>query len=261
MKRYILLFIGFFILFIIGCEEKREGTPRLLVFSKTMGFEHASIPAGIAALEKLGQQNAFTIDATKNSGVFTDENLSKYSAIVFLSTTGNILNPTQQAAFERYIQAGGGFMGIHAATDTEYDWDWYNKLVGGQFLSHPKGTPQANFIIQDKNHPSTEFFTDTIWNRTDELYNFKNLNNEVNVLITVDEATYEGGENGAYHPMAWYHEFDGGRAFYTAGGHTDESFSEELFLKHILGGINYVIGKNLVLDYSRATTPIANIQP
>lgn len=241
---------------ISACNQKRQGNPKLLVFSKTMGFEHASIPKGIAALEKMGQENGFSIDTTKNGALFTDENLAQYSAIVFLSTTGNVLNHQEEAAFERYIQAGGGFVGIHAATDTEYDWGWYNKLVGAQFLSHPAGTPEADFIIKDTNHGSTEFFTDSIWHRTDELYNFKNLNEDVNVLVTVDESTYEGGENGDYHPMAWHHEFDGGRAFYTAGGHTDESYSEDLFLKHLLGGINYAIGKNLELDYAKATTQL-----
>lgn len=255
MKKFILGAIC--LLFIsIGCEKKRQGPPKLLVFSKTEGFKHASIPAGIAALEKLGKENGFSIDTTKNADLFTDENLKQYSAVVFLSTTGNVLNASQEAAFERYIQAGGGYVGIHAAADTEYDWGWYNRLAGAQFLSHPAGTPEADFIIKDKNHPSTSFFTDTIWHRTDEMYNYKNIYDGVNVLVTIDESTYEGGQNGDNHPMAWYHNFDGGRAFYTAGGHTDESYSEALFLKHLQGGIDYAIGKNLELDYSKATSQI-----
>ena len=121
-----------------------------------------------------------------------------------MSTTGNVLNHKQEAAFERYIQAGGSFVGIHAATDTEYDWGWYTKLVGGQFLSHPSGTPKANFIIRDVNHPATEFFTDSVWHRVDELYNFKKLNADVNVLMAIDESSYEGGENGNNHPCLLY---------------------------------------------------------
>ncbi|NKI32704.1 ThuA domain-containing protein [Croceivirga thetidis] len=253
MKKLVLGVLGL-IFILASCEKKREGEPKLLVFSKTMGFKHASIPAGIGALEKLGQENGFQIDTTKNADLFTDDFLKEYSAVIFLSTTGDVLDARQEAAFERYIQAGGGYVGIHAAADTEYDWGWYNKLAGAQFLSHPTGTPNADFIIKDKNHPSTTFFTDTIWNRTDEMYNYKNIYDDVNVVITIDESTYEGGENGDNHPMAWYHEFDGGRAFYTAGGHTDESFSEELFLKHLLGGIQYAIGDNLVLDYAKATS-------
>lgn len=240
----------------ISCEKKRSGEPKVLVFSKTMGFRHASIPTGISAIRELGATHGFIVDATENAESFTEENLEQYSAVIFLSTTGDVLDAPQEAAFERYIQSGGGYVGVHAATDTEYDWGWYGKLVGAYFESHPAGTPNADFIIEDFNHPSTSFFQDATWNRTDELYNFYNLNPDVTVLMTVDETTYEGGTNGDFHPMAWYHEYDGGRAFYTALGHTDESFSEELFLKHLLGGIQYAIGENLELDYARAKSEI-----
>jgi cytochrome c len=237
----------------VSCSKKRQGKPKVLVFSKTSGFVHSSIPNGIAAVEKLGRENGFDVDTTKNSAFFSDDSLKKYSAVIFLSTTGNVLDYRQEAAFERYIQAGGGFVGVHAATDTEYDWGWYGKLVGGYFQSHPK-TQEAKFIIKDRNFPATQFFTDTIWQRRDELYNFKNLNPDVNVLVTVDESSYEGGTNGTNHPMAWYHEYDGGRAFYTELGHTEESYSEENYLRHLLGGIQYAIGDNDELDYRDAKT-------
>ncbi|MGB5554106.1 MAG: ThuA domain-containing protein [Flavobacteriaceae bacterium] len=256
MKKILVLGILALGILLASCGNKREGESKVLVFSKTMGFKHASIPAGISAIEKLGQENGFTVDTTKNASLFTDENLQKYSAIIFLSTTGNILDAKEEAAFERYIQAGGGYVGVHAAADTEYDWGWYNKLAGAQFLSHPSGTPEADFIIKDKSHISTNMFTDSVWHRKDELYNYKRINPEVKVLMTVDESTYEGGQNGDFHPIAWYHDFDGGRAFYTGAGHTDESFSEDLFLKHLLGGIQYAIGKNENLDYSKASTQI-----
>jgi glucose/arabinose dehydrogenase/cytochrome c551/c552 len=240
---------------IVSCSKKRQGKPRILVFSKTAGFKHASVPAGIAAVQKLGLENNFEVDTTKNPAYFQDDSLKKYSAVIFLNTTGDVLDHRQESAFERYIQAGGGFVGVHSATDTEYDWRWYGKLVGGYFLSHPK-TQEAKFIIKDKNFPATEFFTDTVWQRTDELYNFKSLNPDVNVLITVDESSYEGGENGAFHPMSWYHEYDGGRAFYTELGHTDESYQEENYLKHLLGGIRYAIGDNKELNYDDAKTQL-----
>lgn len=240
-------------IFIISCESPtREGKPRVLVFSKTMGFKHASIPAGIKAITKLGETHGFEVDTTKNAAKFTEEGLAQYAAIIFLSTTGNILDHGQEAAFERYIQSGGGFVGIHAAADTEYDWGWYNKLVGAQFLSHPAGTPKADFIIKDHSFAATAFFKDSVWTRSDELYNYKNINPDINVLMTVDETTYEGGENGELHPIAWYHDFDGGRAFYTGAGHTDESFTEPQFLQHILGGIQYAMGENRKLDYGLA---------
>lgn len=255
MKKVPFLLIVIFGLIFTSCgDNTREGKPKVLVFSKTMGWDHKSIPAGVAALQKLGGENGFAVDTTKNAELFNEDNLKQYSAIIFLNTTLNVFEAQQEAAFERYIQAGGGFVGIHSATDTEYDWGWYTKLVGAQFQSHPSGTPEADFIIKDNSHISTEMFTDSVWHRSDELYNYKNINPDVNILMTVDESTYEGGENGDFHPIAWYHEYDGGRAFYTGRGHTDESYYEELFLKHLLGGIQYAIGANENLDYAKATT-------
>ncbi|WP_300020793.1 ThuA domain-containing protein [uncultured Maribacter sp.] len=255
-KIFNALLLGFALIIVSCSGNKREGEPKVLVFSKTVAFKHASIPAGISAIQKLGLENGFAVDTTKNAALFTDENLEQYSAVIFLSTTGNVLDQYQEAAFERYIQAGGGYVGIHAAADTEYDWGWYNDLAGAQFLSHPKGMPTADFIIKDKNFKATQFLTDSVWTRTDELYNYKNINPDINVLMTLDESSYEGGKNGDFHPIAWYHDFDGGRAFYTGGGHADASYSEDLFLRHLLGGIQYAIGENLVLDYGKATSQI-----
>lgn len=253
MKKIAVVLIIIFGLALTSCgDNKREGKPKVLVFSKTMGFKHASIPVGITAIQKLGTENGFEVDTTKNGELFTEENLEKYSSVIFLSTTMNVLDAQQEAAFERYIQSGGGYVGVHAATDTEYDWGWYNKLVGAQFLSHPSGTPEADFIIEDNSFIATKHFTDSVWHRADEIYNYKNINPDLNVLMTVDESTYEGGKNGDVHPFAWYHEFDGGRSFYTGAGHTDESYTEDAFLKHLLGGIQYAIGENLKLDYSKA---------
>jgi cytochrome c len=223
--------------------------PRLLVFRKTAGFYHQSIPSGVAAIQKLAEANRFRVDTTVDSKYFNDDSLKNYAAVIFLSTTGNVLNMDQQAAFERYIQAGGGFLGVHAAADTEYDWPWYNKLVGAYFLSHPR-IQQAAFVVNDRNHPSTNFLPER-WTRTDELYNYKSIQPDLKVLISLDETTYQGGANGANHPIAWYHDFDGGRAFYTGLGHTNESFADSLYLRHLMAGITYAIGNNK-LDYSKA---------
>ncbi|MEO1010695.1 MAG: ThuA domain-containing protein [Bacteroidota bacterium] len=256
MRKTIFLAVFVLAMVLVGCDHKRKGTPKVLVFAKTMGYTHASIPTGMEAIQKLGRENGFEVDTTKVAGIFTDEGLSPYSAVVFLNTTGNVLDHQQEAAFERYIQAGGGFVGVHSATDTEYDWGWYGKLVGAYFNGHPPGTPKADFIIKDPGFVATQHFTDSVWKRTDELYNYKKINPDLNILMTVDEATYEGGTNGDFHPMAWYHSYDGGRAFYTGGGHTHESYSEEPFLKHLLGGIQYAIGDNMKLDYEKAVTQI-----
>ncbi|GAB3800999.1 hypothetical protein GCM10028819_27400 [Spirosoma humi] len=231
----------------------QAGQKRILVFSKTKGWKHTSIPFGIAAMQKLGREHSFRVDTTKNADYFTDDSLRHYSAVVFMSTTGNILNQKQQAAFERYIQAGGGYMGVHAAADTEYDWPWYNKLVGGYFASHPSqsNVRKATVDVTDKNHPSTAHLPDH-WERTDEWYNYRSLYSNLTVVANLDENTYDGGINGSNHPIAWYHEFDGGRAYYTGGGHEDASFSEPLFVQHLLGALNWVMGSNKPLDYSKA---------
>lgn len=230
-----------------SCENNKV---RVLVFSKTAGFRHNSITAGKLALLKIGEEQNIKVDTSENAEIFTDDKLKKYNAIVFLSTTGDILNQNQQVAFERFIQAGGGFVGIHAASDTEYDWPWYVQLIGGNFESHPH--PQdANLLILDNKHPST-LHLPKVWTRKDEWYNFKNINKSVKVIMTIDEKSYEGGKNGDFHPMSWYHNFDGGRVFYTALGHTDESYSEQNFLKHLTGGLQYAVGDGNKPDYSNA---------
>ncbi|UYQ91823.1 ThuA domain-containing protein [Chitinophaga horti] len=227
--------------------------PRVLVFTKTAGFYHESIPDGAAAIIELGKQHGFKVDTTSDATWFKEDKLKKYGAVIFLSTTGNVLNGTQQVAFERYIQAGGGFVGIHAAADTEYEWPWYNKLVGAYFKSHPNdpNVRKAMVMVTDTAHASTRGMAAN-WERTDEWYNYKSINPAIKVLAKLDENSYDGGENGDNHPIAWYHEYDGGRAFYTGGGHTSESFKEPQFLQHLLGGIQYAMGNNTPLDYSKA---------
>ena len=244
-----------FLLFTLGsCSSKRSSKPTILVFYKTGGYYHESIPLGVKAIQALGAKNGFDVDTTTNAGKFAEDSLKKYAAIVFLSSTGEILSGNQEIAVERYMQAGGGFVGIHAATDAEYDWSWYVQMIGASFKSHP-ANQEATLIINDKNHPSTDSLPAT-WTRTDEWYNFKNLNPDVKVLISIDEKSYQGGENGDKHPMAWYHNFDGGRVFYTELGHTNESYTEPMFLKHILGGIQYAMGDN-TSDYNKARSVFA----
>ena len=216
---------------------------RILVFSRTKGYRHASIPLGKQAIMKLGAANGFAVDTTEDAGKFTEANLKQYSAVVWLSTTGDVLDAAQQAVFERYIQSGGGYVGIHAAADTEYDWPWYNKLAGAYFLDHPK-QQTAEIAIVDKNHPATSMLPDR-WKRFDEWYSYKSIAPDLKVLGTLDEKTYEGGKNGDNHPFIWHHDFDGGKAFYTGGGHTDESYTDALFLQHILGGIKSVMATEL----------------
>ena len=216
--------------------------PRILVFSRTAGYRHASIEPGIAAVRKLGAENGFVVDATENAAMFNSGNLPRYRAVVFLSTTGDVLDASQQDALERYIRAGGGWLGIHAATDTEYDWPWYGRLAGAYFTSHPNNpnVRRGVFRVRDTTHLSTQGLP-ARWEREDEFYNFKSIDPSLRVLIDIDETSYEGGTNGANHPMSWYHEYEGGRAWYTNMGHTADTFSEPLFLKHLLGGLRWAM--------------------
>jgi len=223
---------------------------RILVFSKTAGFRHDSIEAGVEAIRKLGEENGFEIVHTEDAAIMNDADLKQFNGIVFLSTTGDILNEAQQIAFQRFIQAGGGFVGIHAATDTEKEgWPWFTRFVGAQFAHHPHNQ-KAIQRKTDAMHPATDFLPDA-WERFDEWYSFKNISPFITPLLKLDESTYEGGQNGDNHPSAWYQEFDGGRMFYTAGGHTDESFSETDFMRHILGGLRYAC-LGIKPDYMRA---------
>jgi type 1 glutamine amidotransferase len=223
-------------------ERLDDGGLDVLVFSKTAGFRHDSIEAGVACIEGLGETHGFDVEATEDAGLFNDDSLSRFDVVVFLNTTGDVLDPSQEAAFERFIRAGRGYVGVHAAADTEYDWAWYGGLVGAYFTSHPP-VQEAIVRVADSAHPSTRHLP-AEWRRTDEWYDYKSRPVEtVGVLLTVDESTYEGGTMGGNHPIAWRHEYDGGRALYTGGGHTAESFSEADFVQHLLGAITWAAGE------------------
>ncbi|WP_315662501.1 ThuA domain-containing protein [Amycolatopsis sp. PS_44_ISF1] len=212
---------------------------KVLVFSKTAGFRHDSIPDGIQAIRELGAQNHFEVEATEDSAAFTDANLQRFGAVVWLSTTGDVLDADQQAAFERYIAGGGGYVGVHAASDTEYDWPWYGELVGAYFKSHPSVQP-AEVEVEDRTHESTKDLPQT-WLRTDEWYNYRdNPRSRVHVLAALDEHSYQPGDGAmGDHPIAWCHESSGGRSWYTGGGHTKESYADPAFRAHLAGGIRY----------------------
>lgn len=215
---------------------------RVLVFSKTAGFRHDAIPEGIAALKELGKDSNITVDATEEAGQFTTANLARYDAVVFMSTTGDVLNADQQKAFENYIATGGGYMGVHAAADTEYDWSFYGGLVGAYFDSHPAIQP-VTVRVEDHKHPATAHLGDS-WERTDELYNYRtNPRDKVKVLATLDETTYTGGTMKGDHPITWCQTYEGGRSFYTGLGHTKESYADADFRQLLLGGVRYAAGQ------------------
>ncbi|MDT0684975.1 ThuA domain-containing protein [Autumnicola psychrophila] len=257
MKSKLLLLTIFFfaVLFVISCSDKnqkRSGNPKVLVFTKTAGYRHASIPDGVKAVQALGKENGFEVDTTSISEKFVEDTLKQYSAVIFMSTTGDVLNTREQVEFQRYIQAGGGYVGVHGAVDSEYNWPWYGKLIGTYFKNHPAIQEATLEVHEDEAFSVTESLPNP-WVTTDEWYNFRSLPENVNVILSIDEDSYEGGEMGEDHPMAWYHEYDGGRGFYMALGHTPESYQDPNVLSLLKAGIDYAIGENNLLDYERAT--------
>jgi type 1 glutamine amidotransferase len=214
---------------------------RVLVFTRTTGFRHDSIPDGIAALGRIGEEAGIVVDATEDPDAFRDANLSGYRAVVFLLTTGDVLDGEGQAALERFVRSGGGWVGVHSASDTEYDWPFYGQLLGEYFAGHPEIQP-ATVRVDDRAHPATAALPE-VWPRTDEWYNFRaSPRGAVHVLATLDESTYSGGSMGQDHPIAWCHEVAGGRAIYTGGGHTRESYTEPLFVAHLSGAVRWAAG-------------------
>ena len=235
---------------------------KVLVYTKNgKGYVHENIAAGSAAIQQLGTQYGFGVDVSDDPADFTEENLKKYTLLIFNNTNNEVFdNDEQKVAFMRYVQAGGGFVGIHSATGTERQWPWFKRLIGASFLRHAKHQPFKEIII-DNNHPSTSFLP-RIWQRDDECYFFKEYNPDIRVLIVHDlgplddndKPTYYGGASS---PSVWCHAFDGGRQWYTSLGHDSATYATAEFQRHIMGGIIWVVGNNQPLDYSksRAKTP------
>jgi type 1 glutamine amidotransferase len=218
----------------------KEKPAKVLVYSKTRGYRHECIEPGFQAMRSYFAPGKIELTGTEDSTWFAADRLSGYDAVMFFQTTGDVLNAEQEKALEQFIRSGKGFIGVHAASDTEYEWPWYAGLVGAQFASHPD-IQNAVVVKRDTVHASCRHLPDR-WTRHDEWYDFRALPTGVNVLLSVDEATYQGGTHGADHPVSWYHAYDGGRAFYTAMGHTVESYADTLFLRHILEGTKWAIG-------------------
>jgi cytochrome c len=213
----------------------------LLVYTRTLGFRHDSIPAALAAVRDLATREGLSVLATEDPSTFTAAGLSGIKAVVFLQTTGEVLDPAGQAALQAYIRGGGGFLGIHSAADTGHAWPWYLDLLGAEFVDHP-AIQGATLVRQDTAHPATTPLPDR-WARSDEWYNFRTSpRGRAHVLLSIDETSYQGGAMGADHPMAWCHEFEGGRSAYTELGHTTESWSEPLFLAHVRGLLRWAAG-------------------
>ena len=217
-------------------DPPQPGSDAVLVFTRTEGFRHASIEAGVAALRELASARGLAVEHTEDAGVFSPARLDAFGAVVFLNTTGDVLDTEQEAALKGFVEGGGGWLGVHSASDTEYDWPWYGALVGAYFESHPE-IQEAAVRVADADHPATRELP-AEWVRTDEWYNFRALpSSTVRILLRLDESTYDGGTMGDDHPAAWAHAVGDGRAVYTALGHTAASYAEPLFLAHLDGAL------------------------
>lgn len=211
--------------------------PRVLVFTKTTGWRHDSIPTAVAALQRLAAQEGLAVDHSEDASVFNEKNLHRYRAVIFASTTGDVLDAAQQAAMESFLRAGGGYMGVHSAADTEYDWSWYGELVGAYFKSHPPGLQTTKVVFEHDG-----IATGPAWTVTDEIYNYRsNPRSAVQVTATVDERDYQGGTMGADHPIAWCHSYDGGRAWYTGLGHDIKLYADPQFEAQLKRGLRYTV--------------------
>ena len=207
----------------------------VLVITETKGWVHDSIESGLKLIQNIGNKNNFNVYHSDNSSVITYKNLKEIKTIIFLNTTEEILTDVEQKVMESFIRSGKGFVGVHAAADTEYNWQWYGKLVGAYYRNHPE---VMNGKILTINHKITNHL-DSEWEIEDEWYNFDYVNYDINILLHLDEDSYIGGEHPDYHPITWYHEYDGGRSFYTGLGHTKEVYEDERFIKLLEKGILY----------------------
>jgi uncharacterized protein len=215
--------------------------PRILVFTRTSGWRHDSIPVAIETLRELGGEAGLEVEQTEDPSRFGAATLARYRAVVFANTTRDVLDASQQAAFERFVADGGGFVGIHSAADTEHDWTWYGDLVGAWFDSHPAGL-QDSPVRFEAGHALPGAGE---WRVRDELYNYRrNPRPHVDVIATVDESTYAGGKMGADHPIAWCHSRFGGRAWYTGLGHERALYADVRFRAHLLRGLRYATGQS-----------------
>ncbi|MEZ0471703.1 ThuA domain-containing protein [Luteimonas salinilitoris] len=226
----------------VSASPQDDPDVRVLVFTKTAGFRHNSIPDAVAALRELGAEHGIAIVHSEDGASFTDANLAGYRAVVFANTTQDVLDASQQAAMEAFIRNGGGFLGLHSASDTEYDWPWYGELVGAWFDGHPPGLQTSRVHLAD---PATVGIgsDDKPWQVTDEFYNFRrNPREQVRVIAALEPSDYIGSTMGGDHPITWCREYDGGRTWYTGLGHDSRLYADAVFLRHVARGLRYVTG-------------------
>jgi hypothetical protein len=228
----------------IAADAPRQ--KRVLLFTHSTGYRHASIEPGAAALIQLGKRERVSITRSEDPNIFSPSGLRTYDAIIFLSTSTDPKKPDSEwfqgprrTALQAFVRRGGGIVGIHAASDSHYHWPWYQQLIGGHFARHPQGTPTGTVAVVDPLHRSTRGLPNRM-TRTDEWYYFDDYNPRMHLLMTLDPKSI-GEADVNPNPVSWSHNFEGARVFYTAMGHTNESYSDPDMLKHLAGGLNWVL--------------------
>lgn len=252
-----------------GCDDRDAPSGpvlRVLVFSRTAGFRHPSIAEAGTFFSSLPRSEGIAATITEDPSSFRDDVLDDFDVVAFVNTTGDVLDEAQQAALERFVRSGRGFVGVHSAADTEYDWTWYGELVGAYFISHPILPVEVEVTTEEPRDPATEHLPAQFL-FTDEIYNFdSNPRFDHEILLTVDEAGFiypnlpDTPSMGADHPVAWHKEFDGGRSFYTNLGHRPETWSDPRFQEHLLEGIRWAAGPpswSLIPLSGQARNPLA----
>lgn len=234
-----------------SCKIPEKEPLQILVFSKTAGYRHESIPAGLKALNEIAGNQGWKITATEDSALFSPSVLDSVDLVVFLSTSGDVLGEVQENALQQFVESGGGLLTIHSGTDTEYGWDWYQKAIGAHFTGHPP-VQKATIVVEDREHPATKHFPASTWETEDEWYSFNhNPREDVHVLISIDESTYDVDDNRWFdgvvqrmgdHPLVWYKKVGKGIVFQSALGHTDEMYADTLYRKHLIGMIEFTAG-------------------
>lgn len=247
MRRPLLLLFAVLSLALTSAGSRVQAAPgAILIYSGTTGYRHDSIPAGIQAVTEIVQKRGLSLVTSEDPAVFSTESLKRFRAIVLLSCTTDPKNPASEwlvgdrrTALQQFVHRGGGIVAIHAAADSHYNWPWYGHLIGAHFARHPQGTPTGEVHVVDRSHPATASLTPTL-RRTDEWYYFDDYDPTSHLLVTVDPASI-GEKDVNPNPMSWVREVEGGRLFYTAMGHTKESYSDPWFLRHIADGLDWVL--------------------
>ena len=239
-----------FLIFLMTASVGLLAQKRLLIYTHNgEGFVHDNISASVEALQKLAAENGYEIQHTDAPSFFTPENLKGIDCIIFSNSNNEAFtSQSQRDAFQKYIQSGGGFVGIHSASGSERDWPWFWAMLGGKFVRHPE-LQSFEMKVMDHANPATSFLED-IWKWEDECYYFDHLNPDIHILLAADLSTIEDMTKTNFHgnkdfaPIAWVHEYDGGRQFFTALGHKSEYYQGTIFLKHLLGGIKWVLNED-----------------